>query len=954
VTPRGSTPPSQADRPLLEREDALRTLRAALVDAASGQGRLVVLEGPAGEGKSTLIAAVAELAAADGMRVLRARGSELERESPFGAVRALFEPVLAQANARERGRLLAGAAEAAEWALGLSAEPTSQRAGAGIAALHAINWLTVNVAARAPLLIAVDDAHWADASSLRAFEYLSRRIDDAPVALLVALRPEEPGTPAELLDELRAAPGAVRVSVRPLGADAVARVVRSRIPAATDAVCAACHVATAGNPLYLEELLRAIATDGVTPDPQDVHEVAVRSLGERVEHRIAQVAPEALALARAMAVLGDGTRLALAAALARVPQDEAGRIAHQLRRIEVLAQEDPYGFVHPLVRRSVYPISVAERDGLHHGAATLLSDAGAPPDAVAAHLAIVSPQASTVIATSLVEEADRALSQAAPDEAVRWLERALEEDAPMPARPEIVERLGMAEMALHDPAAIAHLKEAFDLTAEPGRRMRIGITLAEMLMFAGSWAEGWELIESITRYASQAGDPVLETEIAAVRAVVTSYDPAHLDDFDRQLGRYLTLTDGEGWAAHALAAAVASFLARRGDDVDGARRLAERAFEDGRLVGERGAGGWASAQAIAALVCIDLYERALVAAEEVRVAARVAGSTAALAVAHGYRGWTYARQGDLEAAEVEARVAIDVAMDTGMPMVAVSAYYFLADAILERPSLDEVATTVEATELDPVFATTATGAWLLELRGRLRVARGDRARGVDDLRASGIIAEGIRSGPTVSAWRSHLALALPSSQRIEARELVAEELARARASGLPRPEGVALRAAGLLEEGERGIELLTESVAVLESSQARLELARSTVELGVALGRADRRAEGRGRLAAGLELAHRCGAIRLTARAREELRGVGGRARPFAATGRDALTASELRIARLAADGASNPEIAQELYVTLKTVETHLYNTYAKLGLSGRGSRKRLAVAVARPEQATG
>jgi ATP/maltotriose-dependent transcriptional regulator MalT len=665
------------------------------------------------------------------------------------------------------------------------------------------------------------------------------------------------------------------------------------------------------------------------------------------------VAPEALALARAMAVLGDGTRLALAAALARVDQDAAGRIAHRLRRIEVLAGEDPYAFVHPLVRRSVYPISIAERDALHHAAAGLLTDAGAPPDAVAAHLSIVSPQGSTLIATALVEEADRALGQAAPDEAVRWLERALQEDAPTPPRSEIVERLGMTRMALHDPAAIAHLKEAFDLTTEPARRMRIGITLAEMLMFAGSWAEGWELIESITRDASQAGDPVLETEIAAVRAVATSYDPAHLDDFDRELGRYLTLTDGEGWAAHALAAAVASFLARRGDDVDGARRLAERAFEDGRLVGERGAGGWASAQAIGALVCIDLYERALVAAEEVRVAARSAGSTTALAVAHGYRGWTHTRQGDLEAAEVEVRIAIDIALDTGMPMLAVSAYYFLADAILERPSLDGVAATVEATELDPVFATTATGAWLLELRGRLRVARGDRAQGADDLRASGTISEGIRSGPTVSAWRSQLALALPSSQRAEARELVAEELARARASGLPRPQGVALRAAGLLEDGERGLALLSESVAVLESSQARLELARSTVELGIALGRADRRAEGRDRLMAGLELARRCGAIRLGARARDELRALGGRARPIAATGRDALTASELRVARLATAGASNPEIAQELYVTVKTVETHLYNAYTKLGLSGRGSRKRLASALTAPEQAT-
>jgi DNA-binding NarL/FixJ family response regulator len=150
----------------------------------------------------------------------------------------------------------------------------------------------------------------------------------------------------------------------------------------------------------------------------------------------------------------------------------------------------------------------------------------------------------------------------------------------------------------------------------------------------------------------------------------------------------------------------------------------------------------------------------------------------------------------------------------------------------------------------------------------------------------------------------------------------------------------------MLEAGDVRVERLRQSVSVLGSSEAKLERARSLVELGGALRRRQQRAEARQHLAAGMDLAYRCGAPRLVARAEDELRAAGAKPRRIAQSGTDALTASELRVGLLAARGRSNPEIAQELYVSLKTIETHLSHAYSKLGLSGQGARKRLAEAL--------
>jgi DNA-binding NarL/FixJ family response regulator len=368
-----------------------------------------------------------------------------------------------------------------------------------------------------------------------------------------------------------------------------------------------------------------------------------------------------------------------------------------------------------------------------------------------------------------------------------------------------------------------------------------------------------------------------------------------------------------------------------------------RALEGGCLLGERGAGGWVSPQVLGAFVEAEELDQALVAIDQVDAAARASGAAIGLLTAIAHRGWVHARRGDLAHAEAELATVIGLAQDANLLMGITTALFLLIDVLLERENQIHVVELVEQTELGPDFLKTASGAMLLEARGRLRLLRRDRAQGIEDLRSAGQIISVLRFGPAYSSWRSSLALALTPVERDEAYALASEELELAQLTGLARPQGIALRTLGILQEPPATVDLLRQSVALLQDSPAQLEHARSLVELGSALRRANQRVEARGSLVAGLQLAYACGAQRLTARAQQELQAGGGRRPRFSTTGRDSLTASELRVVKLAASGATNTDIAQELYVSLKTVETHLTRAYVKLGLAGTGSRGRLA-----------
>jgi DNA-binding CsgD family transcriptional regulator len=228
--------------------------------------------------------------------------------------------------------------------------------------------------------------------------------------------------------------------------------------------------------------------------------------------------------------------------------------------------------------------------------------------------------------------------------------------------------------------------------------------------------------------------------------------------------------------------------------------------------------------------------------------------------------------------------------------------------------------------------------WFRLHRGRLRIETGSPERGVEELLQIG---ETVRlvpfDNPSGVPWRSWAAEGLRRLDRNnEARALADEELALARRWGDPQAVGASLRVLGLVEGGKAGIALLREAVEVLGASEARVEHARALVDLGAALRRANQRTEARDRLREGVDLARGVGAFGLVERANDEIAATGARPRKVIPTGLDALTASERRVAQLAADGMSNKEIAQTLFVTIKTVEVHLSHAYRKLEISSR------------------
>jgi DNA-binding CsgD family transcriptional regulator len=552
------------------------------------------------------------------------------------------------------------------------------------------------------------------------------------------------------------------------------------------------------------------------------------------------------------------------------------------------------------------------------------------------------------VASTLQAAAAGALSRAAPDEAVAWLERALAEQAALPTRAELFEQLGMAMAIGRDPGAIGALQEAHELAVDPETRTRTGVVLAELLAHAGQWRAALSVVESIE---GEIGETDIErrAEVAAIKGAVTLFDPAGIDEFDSRLAENARLASLDYWPSHALAVLLAVEAITRGRPED-ALAFAERAREGGRLLRERGAGSWTAPNLLSVFVYCDELDRCLVVLEEVDAAARDSGSAVGLMTALAYRVWIHARLGDLAAAEADLTGVFALAKEAGLLMGLTTASFLLVDVLLEREAVAPIGEMLEQVELPEDFLGTISGAMLLETRGRLRLLHRDQTAGINDLRTAGRILSAMRFGPAFSSWRSALAVALPTADRSEALELATEELSLARATGLPRPLGISLRTLGILHNSVEGIEFLRESVAALEKSSARLEWARSLVELGAALRRSNRRSEGRAPLIAGLRLAHECGANRLVERAKHELRASGGRQPRMATTGRDALTASELRVAELAVAGATNSMIAQELYVSLKTVETHLSRAYGKLGLAGSGSRRHLAAALGLPD----
>jgi DNA-binding CsgD family transcriptional regulator len=923
--------------PLLEREEQLALIERLLREAQEGHGILVLFEGPAGIGKSRLLAAACENAETQDVQVLRARGGELEQEFSYGVVRQLFETRLAAATEDERTRLFAGPARrsAALFEVGEGGEVLARGENASHAMLHGLFWLTANLAEVRPALLAVDDLHWCDSPSQHFVSYLARRLDGLPVVLAACARTGEPGIEPTIMSALESEPLAALVRPPPLSLGAVTQLLHEKLqgdPAPEFAL--AVYTSCAGNPFFVNELVHELLAEGIGPNAGAagrVRELGPESLSRFVLQRLRRLGAPAEALARAVAILGEESDLALAAALAQLDADDAATAAAGLVRADVFRPRAPLAFAHPVLRAAVYAdLSGPERELAHERAAELLSGLGAAPQRIAAHFLHVSPQGRASVVATLCDAAGQARSDGAAAVAKSYLERALAEPPDAGQRADVLFELGSAELSAGLPGAIGHLEEAHTLVHAEPRAAEFALALAN-----ARFAEDFDVFEAAdglrrTIENIHPDDAALAQRLEAELIMWARFDVRLYPMARERLMRVADHVDDNSLGGRFLLVLIASELARTGESPERARALVEQALAGGLLLDDESWQGYVIA--VAVLVSLDELDTAVRLYTDWLERARKRGSAFAFAHASSFRALAHLKRGDLAEAEADARAALAV------PFPLAYTYPHLAEVLVERGDLAEAIRTLDLAGVPDAIKPTWQTSVLLEPRARLRIAAGEVERGLVDLLAAGerMEAFGVRN-PSYSAWRSHAALVLCSSgDRAAARRLVGEEVALARRWGTARPLGVALRAAGLVEGGDEGVELLRESVDVLANSQAQLERAKSFTELGAALRRGNHRSEARVSLQQGLELAHSCGATTLAEHAHRELIATGARPRRLVRSGIDSLTPSERRVAQMGAAGQTNREIAQALFVTPKTVETHLSHVYRKLGIQAR------------------
>jgi DNA-binding CsgD family transcriptional regulator/tetratricopeptide (TPR) repeat protein len=948
---------------LLEREGELATLRAALGDAAASVGRAVLVCGPPGIGKTALLCAAKRLARAQGLAVLAARASELEGHFPYGVVRQLFEPALRQVAASEQEGLFLGPARMALPVLGVpkpgpagTGQPQPAKPHTALARSYGLYWLAVNLSQRCPQLVLVDDLQWADRASARFLLFLLRRLEGLPIALVAAARTDDRGNAVGAASELAGEPLWTTLWPASFSEQAVARIVASglgRTPG--HAFALACRDVTGGAPLLVHELVGALASRRVQPTDDNV--AAVKTSGPRAVARGiltggalsgGPLASSAMALARAVAVLGRHADLPRAARLSDLEGASALRALDALVAGHVLkvgpregtpgsgaVQPGSLDFVHPIVSAAVYgEIPLGERSALHHKAASFLRSEGADKDAVAAHLLASEPTGSSTVAATLSDAAASALERGAPEDAVAYLSRALQEVGESERRATVLFELARAERLAGQASAVAHFREARRLAKEPVLRNRAAFELAGVLAMSGEWGAPIAIAEEAVRdLAGRAPD--LTERLERLLAGCSAYDPRLVAEFDRRLPALRELARRTSQPARAIALLLATIdVLRDGEGPGDAARLGRDWSVDGLVAA--GMEEWGVSQGLAALAFSEELQQALDVTEALLASAKSRGALFAVFTGLAYRGLVEARRGNLVAAEQELRAALEPARERGFAFAVPSVLWFATEVVVERPEAADFAALAEQFELGPMAAV-ASGALLLDMRGRARHAAGDTRAGVDDLRRAGEVYTALGfSNPNPSNWRSALAIMMRRDQPDEAHRLANEELDDARRVGLARGIGAALRALGLIEGGVAGRYRLEEAVKTLDGSPARLEHARALVDLGAALRRNGERAAARKPLLAGLDRAVEFGATRLAGRARQELAAAGARPRRLRATGPESLTPSELRVARLAAEGRTNVEIAQVLFVTPKTVDTHLSHVYSKLGISSR------------------
>ncbi|HET6865116.1 MAG TPA: AAA family ATPase [Solirubrobacteraceae bacterium] len=928
----------------MERDSPLQAITAVLDALDAGGGDALLLEGHAGMGKTRLHEATLDEARRRGIRVLRAAGAELEQNLALGVAGQLIRALLNELPDDARQTFLAEAPERVRSLAGRRVQEFEPDAAGDLTVSHGLFAAMAGAAETRPTLLAIDDLHWADVASLEFVLYVLHRLDELPVALVMTRRPDPAGEASEALDRISTHPKVVLESLSPLGLDAIEELVRDALGERADPALAEVSLeVTGGNPFYLHELLIALGEDpdaSGTELTRRTRALAPDAVTRSLRVRVGRLGSDAGALARSVAILGTDVPLRRAAALAGLSTKDATAAANALAGAEVLLAREPLRFLHPLVQHAIaQDIPPFDRGSRHLDAARLLYADGEDVELVAAHLLLGHAGGDPWV----VEQLRAAAREARADQpAVRYLQRALAEPPPAELRPAVLAELGAAEAALGHPAAAEHLTQAVAATTDPRRRVELMLQLGRALDAQARHEEAARAYDSaLSELPAAPTDPdelelrdQLEASFISTASIVPDLQPLALERSTRIIEH--TVKGPQTQGQRLLLAQAALHATTAGESAHNAVELAERAWDSGRILAEANP-QWIGWRLVAAAFLLNgELESALVVTDAALANARRRSVPLAFATASYVRGLPLLWQGRVTDAMADLELALD-ARRYGWHQFARSGAAHYALCLIERGEfdqaqaiLDEDGPLSDPQDLEDVLR--------LYSLAELRLAQGQPQEALDAALTVGEIGERTVRSLGYAPWRTTAAQAvLVLGDRDRALELAREDLARAERTDVLHLRIRARRVLGVAEGGKVGMRRLRTAVRMGSQGPPRLETIRALIDLGAALRRENQRAEARSWLEQGADMAAYGGAVALNERARVELAAAGARPRREALlSGPASLTASERRIAELAATGQSNREIAQALFVTPKTVEYHLRNTYRKLDIQNR------------------
>jgi DNA-binding CsgD family transcriptional regulator len=773
---------------------------------------------------------------------------------------------------------------------------------------------------------------------LEVLSYLARRIDDLPVFIVVAVRSGDPRAATDLLSLLGGARSAFVLHPQPLSPRGAASLIRRHAPDTSMAVCLDCHRSVEGNPWLLSELGRQVAEHGpsaVRDCTQGAAPVSADTV-DTVRRLLSELTPRDRAVAAAQSVIGDGAPPDAVAAVAEMELEDLVIARESLTAAGIFGAEGER-FAHPLVAAAIkLGIVPAERERLHREAASVLASLGAPAQEVAGHLLHCRPARDGRASALLQGAAEQAAREGDPKTAAAYLERALSERAPEDDRGRLLARLATAAFHAGFSDSRRRLRDALSEAPDLASRIDVLTRLAVLGAARGDDAGISDLLARLALETEPEARPAIEAAtLDALLTIPERHDERarlaasiELDDTPDPLIRRVVL-------AHR--ALLAAELATPG--ADAAAALALEAMDGGLLLRE----AWQSTAyylCVLALVMTDRVPEARQAIDDLAAEARARGSRRMRAIASWYAAELALRTGQVSEAERRAAEALEVADDEIRACVA-GAAGVLVSALTERGAFHQAREVLCTQGLDCELGRSPADSRLLYARARLWLAENDFERAYADARELGerVACQG-RPNPTWGGWRSIASLALAHlGRRREAAALADAEVELARQFGAPVAVARALHARAVAEpdDGER-LALCRHALELLDDDSAVLESARLRLELGSALARMGRRVEAREALRPALADADACGALMLAKRARRELVATGMRPRRAAFEGVAALTPRQRQICELAAAGKGNKAISRELFLSIKTVETHLAAAYRKLGVSTRSS----------------